>query len=68
MRELTRHGASLALTAIASHFGVDAPTKVPFLWETLLSPIKIIKDPPKGEFRISLLTRFLISEFFRSTQ
>jgi hypothetical protein len=55
VRELTRQGASLALTAIASHFGADAPTKVPFLWETLLSPIKIIKDPPKGTSRISLL-------------
>jgi hypothetical protein len=52
MRELMRQGSTLALTAIASHFGVDLPTKVPFLWEMLLSPIKTIADPSKGRINV----------------
>jgi len=48
MRELMRQGACLALTAIASHFGAELPTKVPFLWETLLSPIRTISDSVGG--------------------
>ncbi|CAB3368489.1 Hypothetical predicted protein [Cloeon dipterum] len=43
-RELMRQGATLALTAIAAHFGSDLPTKLPGFWETLTLPTQLMEN------------------------
>ena len=35
--EIQRRGAVLVLKAVASHFGEEMPSKVPYLWDSIMS-------------------------------
>ena len=43
-----RRGAEFALTTVARHFGPELTSSLPYLWETMVGPLRAVVDDNQG--------------------